>query len=231
MRTLVIGDIHGFSAIFDTLLEAVAPTSQDSIITLGDYVDRGPDSRGVLDRLIQRFKTGQLIPLSGNHDLLFTEVVQSNGDRRAWLKYGGVETLVSYGHGPIDNPLSRVPYAHLDFLNRSCRMYHETQTHLFAHANVDPSLPMSEQKEIDLRWTKLEGPVHHYSGKTLVCGHTRQANGRPLVLPGVVCIDTGVYDVDGWLTCLHLETGEYWQANYRQEVRTGRLETPTESGT
>ncbi|NBO92733.1 MAG: serine/threonine protein phosphatase, partial [Planctomycetia bacterium] len=58
MRTLVIGDIHGFSAIFDTLLEAVAPTSQDSIITLGDYVDRGPDSRGVLDRLIQRFKTG-----------------------------------------------------------------------------------------------------------------------------------------------------------------------------
>ena len=71
--------------------------------------------------------------------------------------------------------------------------------------------------------TMMGMEIEHCSGKTLICGHTRQASGLPWVLPGTICIDTGVYDGDGWLTCLHVETGDYWQANNRGESRAGNV--------
>lgn len=222
MRTLVIGDIHGYSATLDALSAAVAVRPDDLIITLGDYVDRGPDSRGVLDRLIALHRTGRLIPIYGNHDQMMVDALVNGTNDRMWLFFGGEETLASYGP-PDDEGRIQVPEAHLDFLQRQCREYHETDTHIFAHATVNPLLPMKEQNTDDLRWMKLDGPIEHYSGKTLICGHTRQAAGLPWVLPGTICIDTGVYDADGWLTCLHVETGDYWQANNRGETRTGNI--------
>jgi serine/threonine protein phosphatase 1 len=174
----------------------------------------------VIDRLIALNATGRLIPLFGNHDEMMLEALAEDGaHRRMWLVYGGMETLESYGLGSGGDT---IPEAHLAFL-RGCRPWYESETHLFAHATVNPLLPMSEQSPDDLRWVKLDGPIQHYSGKRLICGHTRQLSGRPLVLPGVVCIDTAVYEGEGWLTCLHVEGGDYWQANERGTVRTGNV--------
>src|SRR5688572_7790687 len=142
MRTLAIGDIHGCLRAFTTLLNAVNPRPDDLLITLGDYVDRGPDSRGVLDYLIDLYPTGRLVPLRGNHDVMMAG--SRHGDHRlTWLMCGAVATLVSYG---VDDPEAdlqeAVPARHWDFLTRDCVDWHETETHLFVHANVDATLPL-----------------------------------------------------------------------------------------
>jgi serine/threonine protein phosphatase 1 len=224
MRTLVIGDIHGCLAALNALLEAVAPTAADRVITLGDYVDRGPDSRGVLDRLIALYDADRLIPLRGNHDEMMVTCRSDRDERRLWLTFGGVETLESYGHRPDDDSYDLVPGRHFDFLERDCRDWYETEGHVFAHASLDPDLPLENQDEYVLRWVRLDGPITHRSGKVFVCGHTRQPDGLPLDMKTTICIDTGAYQHDGWLTCLHVETGHYWQANERREVRHGSLE-------
>jgi serine/threonine protein phosphatase 1 len=79
-----------------------------------------------------------------------------------------------------------------------------------------------------LLWEKLHDPLPHVSGKVMVCGHTKQNSGVPLNLGHAVCIDTGVYEPDGWLTCLDVRTGQYWQANQRGQTLTSRLEEPPE---
>lgn len=224
MRTLVIGDVHGCLAALNALLEALAPAEGDRLITLGDYVDRGPDSRGVLDRLIALYEAGRVIPLRGNHDEMMVASRRDRAERRLWLAHGGVETLESYGHRANDDVYDLVPDRHYEFLERDCRDWYETEGHLFAHAAIDPALPLEGQDPYVLRWVRLDGPIAHPSGKVFVCGHTRQIDGLPLDMKTTVCIDTGAYQHDGWLTCLHAETGRYWQANERREVREGSLE-------
>lgn len=224
MRTLAIGDIHGCLVALQALLALVNPGPDDRLVTLGDYVDRGPASREVLDLLIELYDAGRLIPLRGNHDEMMMTGVRDRGERRMWLTYGGVETLASYGHWAVDPEYSRVPDRHMRFLEQDCRDWYETETHLFAHACLNPELPMEQQDEYVLRWHRLTAPLAHRSGKVFVCGHTRQADGVPWDLKTAVCIDTGAYQHDGWLTCLHAETGEYWQANQRGQVRRGSLD-------
>jgi serine/threonine protein phosphatase 1 len=227
MRTLVIGDIHGYRETLDALLNVVAPRAEDRLITLGDYVDRGPDSRGVLDRLIALQRLGCLIPLLGNHDEMMLFTLQHNPvHHRAWLMFGGLATLASYGL--TSDQAQEIPAEHRAFLE-SCLPWYETETHLFAHALIDPKKPMAEQDTHTLRWEKLDEPILHVSGKTLVCGHTRQDDGWPLNWPGTVCIDTGVYDGPGWLSCLVVEQSEVIQANRQGEIRRGPLHQPPES--
>jgi serine/threonine protein phosphatase 1 len=223
MRTLAIGDIHGCLTALRTLLRLVAPVADDRLITLGDYVDRGPDSKGVLDLLARLYDGGQVIALRGNHDEMMVDA-RFGGERRMWLACGGVETLASYGHEVSDRDYDRVPDRHWQFLENDCRDWYETDTHLFVHGCVYADMPLAEHDSWVLLWQKLTGPIDHYSGKRLICGHTRQRDGLPLVYETTVCIDTGAYDEDGWLTCLHVETGRYWQANERGETRTGWLE-------
>src|SRR5690242_20050243 len=98
MRVLAIGDVHGCSVALRALLAAAAPRSDDLIVTLGDYVDRCPDTRGVLDQLIALRGTGRLVPLRGNHEVMMLEArAGSFGDAPAWLACGGRQTLASYG--------------------------------------------------------------------------------------------------------------------------------------
>jgi serine/threonine protein phosphatase 1 len=222
MRTLAIGDVHGCLTALEALLAVVAPAPDDRLIALGDYVDRGPDSRGVMDRLIDLYDQGRLIALRGNHDEMMVEA-HRHGDCDLWLAVGGADTLASYGHAADDEVYDRVPGRHWRFLENDCCDWFETDTHLFVHATVDPDLPLADQDGYALRWQKLRGPLRHCSGKTLVCGHTRQPGGRPLSLGSTICIDTGVYESNGWLTCLHVESGDYWQANQRGQTRTGQL--------
>jgi serine/threonine protein phosphatase 1 len=228
MRTLAIGDIHGCLRALDALLEVVAPGPGDRIITLGDYVDRGPDSAGVLDRLIDLHETGRLVALRGNHDQMFLDARRGPDD--LWLAYGGWQTLASYGLViPQAADLQKeVPRRHWQFLEDVCMDWFETDTHFFVHGTVYPDLPLADQPTYVLYWEKLTGPVDHVSGKVMVCGHTKQKSGRPLNLGTTVCIDTGIYEPDGWLTCLDVDTGRYWQANQLGKKRADWLEEPEE---
>lgn len=222
MRTLAIGDIHGCSKALDTLLEEVKLQPEDLLVTLGDYVDRGPDSRGVIERLIELSATCQLIALRGNHDLMMLEA-RAGTDMGSWLHVCGESTLKSYG-GEADNAsLAKVPPHHWNFLERT-RNYHETESHFFVHATVYPSLPLEKQPSEKLHWDKLyEEPRPHISGKTMICGHTAQRSGKPLNFGHAICIDTWAYG-HGWLTCLDVDNRLYWQANQRGESRMANLD-------
>ena len=229
MRILALGDVHGCSVALDALLAIVRPAPEDLLIALGDYVDRGPDSAGVLDRLIALFEKGRLIALRGNHDEMMLQARQGD-DPRMWLACGGRATLESYG-GPFPDvgDLEKVPERHWQFLERDCCDWYETHDHFFVHGSVAPDLPLAEQPTYLLYWEKLFEPVAHCSGKIMVCGHTKQHSGRPLNLGTTICIDTGAYDRDGWLTCLDVKRGFYWQANQRGATRVDWLDEPEES--
>lgn len=225
MRLLAIGDIHGCLTALDALLAAVSPGPDDQIITLGDYVDRGPDSCGVLERLIALHAGGRLIPLRGNHDIMMLEA--RNGRDIGWLAVGGKQTLLSYGGGDDDfdtqQRIAIVPEQHWQFLEKDCLPYYETDKHIFVHANLYHDLPLDEQPDYMLYWEKLTEAVAHVSGKTMICGHTRQKSGLPLDLGTSICIDTNIYD-GGWLTCLDARSGRVWQANEKGGTRTGWLD-------
>jgi serine/threonine protein phosphatase 1 len=225
MRVLAVGDIHGCLHAFKTLLDLVAPRPEDLVVTLGDYVDRGPDSRGVLDLLIQLHAGGRLVALRGNHEQLMLDGRADQGRRHLWLACGGRETLDSYRvKFPEASDLKEVPDAHWRFIEDGCVDWYETDTHFFVHANAHPELPLDEQPNYMLLWEPLFEPCDHVSGKVMVCGHTKQSDGLPRDFGTTVCIDTGAYAPAGWLTCLDVAGCRYWQANQRGQMRTGRLE-------
>jgi serine/threonine protein phosphatase 1 len=229
MRTLAIGDIHGCRSALDHLLAILDLQPGDTIVTLGDYVDRGPDSKGVLDRLLELHAAGQLIPLRGNHEIMMQWAKEGGRDHiRFWLQCGGLETLQSYVPGGEFPTHESVPDAHWRFIKDCCRDWHETATHVFVHANLHPWRPLAEQTTEQLHWEPLVASSHrpHSSGKTMVCGHTEQRNGHPLVLERAVCIDTWAYG-GGWLTCLDVTDGSWWQANDVGATRSGKLAAPT----
>jgi serine/threonine protein phosphatase 1 len=224
MRTLAIGDIHGCLRALETLLVAVRPQADDLVITLGDYVDRGPDSKGVIERLLGLAKTCRLICLRGNHDFMMQEARKNFFAEREWLTMGGEPTLASYSGRAESGTLKDVPEEHWHFLER-CADWFESTTHLFVHAGALPDRPLAEQPEHMLHWEKIIAPQPHQSGKILVCGHTAQRSGKPRNWGHTICIDTYVYG-DGWLTCLDTDTGQIWQANQQGEACTSMLSPP-----
>jgi serine/threonine protein phosphatase 1 len=221
MRTLAVGDIHGSSTALDALLAAVNPTPDDVLVFLGDYVDRGPDTKGVIDRLIAMQQTHRMVCLRGNHELMMTQARHDKQELRNWLSVGGLQAMNSYASGSRAS-FDLVPADHWSFLDELFD-YYETDTHIFVHASLDPSAPLDEQTELMLFWEFVNGPVRHESGKVMVCGHSTQRNGIPRAWPTTVCIDTGAY-AGGWLTCLDVHSQTYWQANQRGDTQTGQLE-------
>lgn len=214
-RTIAIGDIHGYSASLATLLKAIDPQPDDTVIPLGDYCDRGPDTRGVIDQLIAIEKQCRLIPLLGNHDELLLEVRECGDHFNEWLSYGGTTTLYSYG---VTIP-EEIPQEHVDFLQR-CHRYHETETHLFVHANYWAAEPLDGQPDQVLRWESLRNrtPGPHISGRVAIVGHTAQRDGNILDLGYLKCIDTCCYG-GFWLTALDANTGQIWQADPEGRLR------------
>lgn len=209
-RTIAIGDIHGCRSALETLLQAVAPRSQDTVVALGDYVDRGPDSRGVVDLLIELGTRCRLIALKGNHEEMMLSVIREGQSHEEWLRHGGIETLDSYG---FSGNLDVFPETHAAFFDALHDSF-ETETHLFTHAAYDPDLPLSEQPEYLLRWHSLrEGvPGPHFSGKTAVVGHTANRAGEIFNAGHLLCLDTYCYG-GGWLTAMDLDSGEVWQTS------------------
>jgi serine/threonine protein phosphatase 1 len=219
-RTIAIGDIHGCSTALKALLEAIQPGPEDEIITLGDYIDRGPDSCGVIEQLLALAHRCNLIPIMGNHEEMFFGAMDSRSGFDFWMRFGGDQMLESYGENA---QISDIPRRHIAFL-RSCRAFHETDAHIFVHANYWPNRPMDQQSTQTLFWDKDRARIgRHYSGKTAVVGHTPQESGEILDLGFLKCIDTNCCD-GGWLSALDVNTGRYWQANQAGEVRGGQLD-------
>ena len=189
-RVIAIGDIHGFSAALDAVLGKIAPTGDDLIVTLGDYIDRGPDSRGVIDRLLAIREHTELVSILGNHDEMLLAILDGHhymlGD---WLAFGGLATLDSYETAD----LADIPDEHVTFL-RECVPVFEMSKHFFVHASYLPRKPLTKQPAEVLRWESLRErlPKPHRSGKTCVCGHTSQRTGDILNEGHLVCIDTWV---------------------------------------
>jgi serine/threonine protein phosphatase 1 len=142
MRTLAIGDIHGCSRAFDALLQEVVLQPDDLVVTLGDYVDRGPDSKGVLDRLLQLRSRARLVALKGNHDVMMLAARDSPEYFESWLGCGGKEALESYrAKDDWETFAASIPPEHWRFLDNDCVAYHETNAHFFVHANAYPDPP------------------------------------------------------------------------------------------
>jgi len=196
----------------------VRPDSDDTLVFLGDYVDHGPDSAAVLDWLVDFQSRARIVALRGNHDNLMLKARRGEGVDK-WLSVGGRATVLSYGVSGEPGGLSFVPESHWRFLESTVPS-HETETHLFVHANLRPDLPLREQPGFMLYCERFRDPPPHRSGKIMVCGHTSQASGAPLDIGHAICLETRVY-AGGWLTCLDTGSRRYWQASQAGEVREG----------
>lgn len=212
-RIIAFGDVHGSTMQLDALWAAVKPATTDTFVFLGDYVDRGPDSKGVIDRLIEWSKSFRLVCLRGNHELMMVRSRDDKEERKGWLNFGGAETLASYSSRPGRmGKLDDVPEGHWNFVENELVDYYESDAVIFVHATLEPDLPMNEQSELWLFWEPLTGPLRHDSGKVIVCGHTAQKSGNVLDLGTTVCIDTCVYGT-GTLTCLDVTTWHVWKSD------------------
>ena len=217
-RIIAIGDIHGYADALAALVEAIKLDAEDTLVPLGDYVDRGPQTPEVIDQLIALADRCRLVPLLGNHDEMLLELHHGGPGLAEWLEWGGRETLEGYG---CSHP-RQIPATHIEFLE-NCVTYHETDRHFFAHASYDPTIPLDWQTAQLLRWGSIRSdpPGPHVSGKIAVVGHTVQRDGEILDLGHLICIDTGLY-CGGWLTALDVATRRAWQVDEYGRTRDER---------
>lgn len=215
-RLIAIGDVHGCAKALDALLEAINPVAADQLVMLGDYVDRGPDSRGVINRLLELRSRCQLVTLMGNHEEMMLQVLKGDAPANWWLRYGGVETLDSYG---FSGDLAVVLPEHVQFIEE-CETYFMTKDFFFVHANYVAGERLANQPAEALRWQSLAEhfPEPHQSGRTAIVGHTAQKSGKVLDAGHLRCLDTYCYG-GGWLTAMEVQTGQVWQATADGEIR------------
>ena len=198
--TYVIGDIHGCLRPLQRLLDKITPQPGDEVIFIGDYIDRGPQSREVVEHLLGL--SYRCVFLLGNHEKMLLDYLDGK-DEGLFLANGGLETIKSYG-GHVAN----IPPAHLRFF-RDLRLMYETEYYLFVHAGIRPLVSLENQTVDDLVWIRQE--FFQFIGrfsKLVVFGHTplRQV----LMAPDRIGIDTGcVYG--GKLTCVKLPEREIIQ--------------------
>jgi diadenosine tetraphosphatase ApaH/serine/threonine PP2A family protein phosphatase len=219
-RLYVIGDIHGCSDLLDQMVGeitqdlAVRPAADSLVITVGDYVDRGPDSRGVVERLLGNPFPTRFIALRGNHEVLLDGFLRKPQTAPYWQRLGGIQTLQSYGvlvrnltGGEECVEAARalaqaIPVAHFDFL-ASLRNSLAVGKYFICHAGVRPGVPLDQQTEADLLWIRepfLSSRTDF--GKIIVHGHTPAQ--QPELLQNRINVDTGAF-MTGRLTCVVLE--------------------------
>jgi serine/threonine protein phosphatase 1 len=220
-RLFAIGDIHGCSIALKTLIGTIDPRPEDTIVVLGDVIDWGPDSRACVQQLIDLSNRCRFILVRGNHEEMLFAALDSESELRAWLDVGGEATLKSYPYRGGDEFIDP---DHVQFLKTNARDYHETDEVIFVHASYDPNKPMAEQSNTTLQWEFVvpEKMRPHYSGKTVIAGHTPQTRGVPLDLGFLKVIDTDC-SRGGWLTALEVHGGEIFQANQSADSRRTRL--------
>jgi serine/threonine protein phosphatase 1 len=220
MRLYAIGDVHGR---LDLLTEMHAQIGREierdrpddwRVIHVGDYVDRGPDSKGVIELIRRAIRSdSRVVALAGNHDVGLIDFLGNADKNGLFALHGGLETALSYGveadfssswlaRQAADALLSAMPEAHLAFLNGLPRSV-TYGDFFFCHAGVRPGVPLAEQNPDDLIWIRekfLKWPLPHE--KIIVHGHTPQQ--EPEIMPNRVNVDTGAY-MSGVLTALAIE--------------------------
>lgn len=192
-----IGDIHGNFDKLESLLEIIGDDFQAQFVFIGDYIDRGPKSKEVIDLLIEFSKNHKAIFLKGNHEAMLLEAENKNSREFSqskdpfmlWLMNGGDETCKSYGG------FKNIFVTHGHFL-KSLHNYYETDHYIFVHAGLKPGKPLSKQSEEDLLWIRDQFIIHptdYYPEKIIIYGHTI-TNLCVSPYPDKIGIDTGA----GW---------------------------------
>lgn len=223
LRVYAIGDVHGRVDLLKVVLARIdadrgmLPSKKTMHVFLGDYVDRGPCSREVINVLIARGKRYPSVYLKGNHEAYLLEFLKNPSILATWRLYGGLDTLLSYGLTPSIAPNMQesvtlssllnaaLPKSHLRFFD-SLESSHICGDYYFVHAGIRPGVSLARQREADLLWIRNEFILNEESyTKIVVHGHT------PVVEPEIrsnrINIDTGAYTT-GRLTCLALEADQ-----------------------
>ncbi|HXC56175.1 MAG TPA: metallophosphoesterase family protein [Rhizomicrobium sp.] len=223
-----IGDIHGRSDLLRILIAKIAedaktrltPGRRPTVVFIGDYVDRGPDSRGVIDFLLNELPPGwDYRFLKGNHEETLLAFLNDPTIGESWREFGGLQCLTSYGvavqrnGAAMDWPAmaaafaAALPPAHFDFLSKL--LLRETiGDYVFVHAGVRPGIPLEYQSERDLLWIREEFTAGRRAlPQTVVYGHT--PNPQVVTGPGRICVDTGAY-ATGTLTAAGFNGADVW---------------------
>jgi serine/threonine protein phosphatase 1 len=219
-RLYVVGDIHGHVDLLDRLIEMIGndlgdvPGGQCLTVTVGDYIDRGPASRAVIDRLARNPFSTNYIALKGNHEAMLERFLDEPESAENWRLNGGLETLHSYGvdigavmrgrgYGVAAAAMSAaMPAAHCDFI-ASLKLSLTVGRYFLCHAGVRPGVPLERQSDDDLLWIRdefLDSPADF--GRIVVHGHT--PSPEPELRPNRINVDTGAY-MTGRLTCAVLD--------------------------
>lgn len=217
MSLIAIGDIHGCPQSLEALLKRIDPSSEDHLLFVGDYIDRGPNSKRVIDRLLDLRERVPCTFLRGNHEAMMIEYLDT-GAFRLWRMNGGLSTLQSYVEsegGEID-----IPEAHVEFV-RETKLYHETDDFLFVHAGLKPNLTIKEnlqQHDEDVfLWERGHLNASEVAWeKPVVCGHTPRP--EPVNREKLILIDTGcVYHMKpgmGRLSAVYLPERRFVGVDY-----------------
>lgn len=220
VRIYAVGDIHGRLDLLNKLIRLSEidleqrPAGRPVYVFLGDYIDRGPSSRGTIDRLIEHGSAYECVFLKGNHEEMALNFLANRLSLDAWGRLGGLETLVSYGltsdtltrwrsdgeaQHAFHNALSE---AHVSFF-RSLELSLTCGDFFFVHAGARPNVELAEQRQSDLLWIREEFLSSDYNfGKIIIHGHTPALDVE--VRSNRINIDTGAF-ATGQLTCLVLE--------------------------
>jgi len=222
-RVYAIGDIHGRADLLQKLIATITADGRTAaaglrkvVIFLGDYIDRGDQSREVVDLLIHQPLPGfDTLFLKGNHEAEMMSFLAQPDPMHGWLQHGGQSTVFSYRVRVAnrisakekmidlrDGLLQTIPVEHQRFF-ADLRYSFELGDYYFVHAGVRPGVPLDQQDPMDLLWIRdpfLSSPLYH--GRLIVHGHT--VTERPITLPNRIGIDTGAY-YSTQLTCLVLE--------------------------
>ena len=214
-RYFAIGDIHGCLDKLKQLLNLIDITDHDELIFLGDYIDRGPNSKGVIDFLLDlkgRFKKKFL---RGNHEDMFLRAIKDPpawGDLDLWVRNGGNKTMLSYPFDPMNEeeikPHQIFPDSHIEFIKQT-KMYYQTNKYIFVHAGANPLIPMKNHDTDYLLWVRNEFIFDKTAWpKKVIFGHTPQE--EPLITDNKIGIDTGAVS-NGKLTCVELPSEKIYQ--------------------
>jgi serine/threonine protein phosphatase 1 len=212
-RLFAIGDIHGCVDELAAMVKSVAPRRGDTVVFVGDYIDRGPSSSEVIDFMLELPRTGaECIFLKGNHEdmmLSFLGFAGRYGD--SFLLNGGAQTLESYRVDPekAANAIERIPGDHVEFFKNLATSYLRPPF-LFVHAGIAPARQLEEQSVEDMLWIRQEFIFYpHQIGATVVFGHTPM-RAVMVDMPYKLGIDTGLV-YGGKLTCIEFAEGVAYQ--------------------
>ena len=207
-RIFAVGDIHGCLDKLVSLMDIIdVDLKKETLVFMGDYIDRGPHSKEVVDYLIDLARGGnRVVFLKGNHELMLQNYL-SGKDKLSFLYNGGEATLGSYMKGGGLNEADLIPPEHLEFFD-NLRLYYETENYIFVHGGLKANIPLEHQDEWDMLWMRDEFIYSDFDfGKLVIFGHTPFR--EPLILDNKIGIDTGaVYG--NKLTCVELSAMKFF---------------------